>query len=100
MRNYVHIRRGYETQIYVECTECNRFVARYTLHRYTSDRPYESLLQHLTRHSTMSAKRMLRHVESFSQTVEDGFRRVKEIVRTHPERRRIEEIQMEIDETE
>ena len=82
---------GKPVQVYVRCKKCGSFVARYTLLRYTSDKPYESLLKAI-RCPRSSGRQMVRELEAFSEEVEADFKRVLEMLEGGEDGRKIEEI--------
>lgn len=91
-KNNVYIKEGEPVKVYVECANCGSFVARYTLLRYTSDKPYESLLRKLycLRHS--SGRNLLKEIEGFTTESGNEFEKVKLIVKDGREKRKVEEI--------
>ncbi|HDG68314.1 MAG TPA: hypothetical protein ENG11_04125 [candidate division Zixibacteria bacterium] len=82
---------GKPVQVYVRCKKCGSFVARYTLLRYTSDKPYESLLRTI-RCPRSSGRQMVHELEAFSEEVEADFKKVQEMLEVGEDRRKIEEI--------
>ncbi|MEO0098321.1 MAG: hypothetical protein ABIK99_06925 [candidate division WOR-3 bacterium] len=84
MINNVYVKTGESIKIYVECAKCGSFVARYTLFTYTSDKPYEVLLQKLKCLEYRSGKKALREIEEFNQSVAEEFRRVKSLLEEKP----------------
>jgi hypothetical protein len=91
-RNNVYFRKGKKIRIYIECARCGEFVSRYTLSGYTSDRPYESLLESMRSVRLNSGRRTLAMVGGFDADVRGEFEHVLELVRTSEDGRRIEEI--------
>ncbi|MBN2380845.1 hypothetical protein JXM67_13690 [candidate division WOR-3 bacterium] len=72
--NLVRVQTGKPVRVYVRCTDCGTFVARYTLERYTSDKTYESLLDYLRKHGHSISSRFRAHeVEGFSKEVEKEY---------------------------
>ena len=92
VRNNLFFYRGRRVRVYVQCLKCGEYVARYTLSGYTSDEPYESLLQKLRFTRLSSGKRALSMIEEFGDDIEEEFERVVELIRTNEDQRRIEEI--------
>ena len=92
VRNNLYFRRGQRVRVYIQCLKCGEYVARYTLGGYTSDEPYESLLQKLRFTRLTSGKRTLSMVEEFGEEIEEEFRHVVELIRTDEDQRRVEEI--------
>ncbi|MFO7637961.1 MAG: hypothetical protein R6X14_01450 [bacterium] len=90
--NLVHIRTGEPVRVYVKCNGCGSYVARYTLSRYTSDEPYESLLRLLRQYAYASGKRCLEEVEEFGTVIRAEFERVERLAAGSSEKRRVEEI--------
>ncbi len=90
--NLVYVRTGEDTRVYVKCADCNSYVARYILSRYTSDRSYESLLQNLRGFAHRSGKRCLEEIEEFGTMVEAEFEHVQKIAEANPQARRVEEM--------
>ena len=92
VRNNVYLEKGKRMKVYVECARCGGFVTRYTLLRYTSDEPYESLLRKLRFTRLNSGKRTLRLVETLGGDIEEEYTHVLELIRTSEDTRRMEEI--------
>ena len=92
VRNNVYICKGQPIRVYVQCSACKEYVARYTLRGYTSDEPYESLLRKLRYTKFTSGKRTLGMVEAFGEEVADEFIHVTGLIRTDEDERRMEEI--------
>jgi hypothetical protein len=90
MENLVRVEAGQHVKVYVRCLDCQTFVARYTLERYTSDKPYESLLKNLRGQSnTIGTRELAREIEAFSQEIEKEF---TETSRIPAARLRVEEM--------
>jgi hypothetical protein len=92
MRNNVYFCKGQNIRVYLECAECGSYVARYTLLRYTSDEPYESLLQKMRFTRVDSGREALRMVEAYDSDVQEEFKRVRELIKEHEDQRRMEQI--------
>jgi hypothetical protein len=92
VRNNMYFLKGRPLRVYVECVDCREFVARYTLRGYTSDKTYESLLRRLRDARLTSGKRTLRLVEGFGVDVEKEYARVLDLIRTHEDRRKVEDL--------
>jgi hypothetical protein len=92
VRNNLYFCRGQRVRVYVQCLKCGDYVARYTLGGYTSDEPYESLLQKLRFTRLTSGKRTLSMVEEFGEEIEKEYKHVVELIRTNEDQRRVEEI--------
>ena len=92
MCNRFHFVQGRRPRVYVQCSSCGAFVARYTLERYTSNKPYESLLDTLRTHHGESAHHVMRQLEAFGQEVAEGFQRVREMISCQEDPRKIEQI--------
>jgi hypothetical protein len=92
MKNNVYFCKGQPMRIYVQCSRCGEFVARYTLRGYTSNKTYESLLARMRFTKLTSGKRTLHIVEAFGEDVAKQYRHVTELVKTEQDKRRIEEI--------
>ncbi len=91
-RNNVYFCRGKRIRIYIECAKCGQFVSRYTLSGYTSDKPYESILERMRTIRLNSGKRTLAMVEGFGDDVRGEYEHVLELIRTQEDTRKIEEI--------
>ncbi len=77
--NLVRVEPGCPVRVYVRCSECGTFVARYTLERYTSDKPYESLLKFSRRGGCSIASRShAQELEGFSKKIETEFKETTE----------------------
>lgn len=72
--NMVRVEPGLPVKIYVRCSECKEFVARYTLERYTSDKPYESLLD-IYRHCgcSIASRTQAHELEGFTECIRREF---------------------------
>ena len=92
MKNNVYFCKGQRVRVYIQCAKCGRYAARYTLSAYTSDEPYESLLQKLRFTRLTSGKRTFSMVEEYCGEIEAEFVHVLELIRTQEDQRRIEEI--------
>ena len=91
-KNNVYFRKGKKIRIYIECAKCGQFVSRYTLSGYTSDKPYESILERMRTVRLNSGKRTLEMVEGFGDEVRGEYEHVLELIRTQEDNRKIEEI--------
>ncbi len=89
VKNLVHIRRGKPIRVYVKCAKCGAYVCRYTLRRYTSDQPYESLLKILCKCEPhhQSARELLDMVETFTKSISDEFERLVQMAEKEDPRR-------------
>ena len=92
MKNNMYFCKGQPVRVYVQCSGCGEFVARYTLRAYTSDKTYESLLQRMRFSKLASGKRTLQIVEGFGEDIATEFQHVLELVKTEEDQRSIEEI--------
>ena len=92
VRNNLYFCRGQRARVYVQCVKCGEYVARYTLGGYTSDEPYEALLQKLRFTRLTSGKRTFKMIEEFGEDIEEEFVHVLELIRTDEDQRRVEEI--------
>ena len=90
--NNVYFRKGKKIRIYIECAKCGEFVSRYTLSGYTSDKSYESILTRMRTIRLNSGKRTLDMVKGFGDDVRGEFEHVLDLIRTHEDERKIEEI--------
>jgi hypothetical protein len=92
LTNLVYVHTGDPVRVYVQCSDCGAFVARYVLSRYTSDQTYECLLRTLRRYAYASGKRALQEVEECGTTVQAEFERVKKLAREQPDSRPVVEL--------
>jgi hypothetical protein len=92
MRNHMYFCKGQPVRVYVQCSGCGEFVARYTLRAYTSNKTYESLLRRMRFAKLTSGKRTLRIVEGFGEDVAAEFQHVKDLVKTSEDQRKVEDI--------
>ncbi len=92
MKNNVYFCKGQSIRVYLECARCGSYVARYTLLGYTSDEPYESLLQKMRFTRVDSGREALKMVEAFGSDVQEEFKHVLELIKTHEDERRMEQI--------
>ena len=90
VNNFVKYNNG-TIRVYVECAHCGRFVARYTLQRYTSNKPYESLLLFF-RKPIESGRSTLKNIEVFTEEIDREFNKIKEQIKEKEEKKKIEEI--------
>jgi len=90
--NNVLITEKEEVKVYVECSNCGSFVSRYTLKRYTSNKPYESLLNYYSKRQQDSGRVILKNLEAFSKEIETEFKKVRETIKSREETKKIEEI--------
>lgn len=91
-KNYVYFKRGEKIKVYNECARCGRFVSRYTVTGYTSDKTYESLLLRMREWRLASGKRTLGIIEAFGEDVQKEYEHVREMVSRMEDPRKIEEI--------
>jgi hypothetical protein len=94
LENLVRVEEGKPLKIYVRCSRCRAFVARYIVATYTSDMSYESLLK-ILRSSQLSChdcRGSMRELEAFSRQVQEEFQRTEQQVEKKPENRLIVEI--------
>ncbi|OYD15434.1 hypothetical protein CH333_05740 [candidate division WOR-3 bacterium JGI_Cruoil_03_44_89] len=99
VKNNVYIKRGEPMRIYVECAKCGSFIARYTLTKYTSDKPYESLLKNLRKERFLGSRSAAKIIEEFSVPVSEAFEHIKKLRETLKEKRKVEEIIVELEKT-
>jgi hypothetical protein len=92
VKNNLYFCKGQPLRVYVQCSRCGEFVARYTLRGYTSDKTYESLLERLRFTRLTSGKRTLHIVEGFGSNIAREYQHVLDLVHTQEDQRRIEEI--------
>ena len=91
-KNNVYFRRGKKIRVYIECAKCGEFVSRYTLSGYTSEKSYESILLRMRTLRLNSGKRTLDILEGFDADVRGEFEHVLDLIKTHEDERRIDEI--------
>ena len=91
-KNNIYFCKGKKPRVYIECAECGKFVARYKLLSYTSDKSYESLLRKMRFTRANSGKRTMKMVEGFETSVKKEFEHVMCLVKTHEDKRHIEDI--------
>jgi hypothetical protein len=92
MRNNLYVSKGAPAKVYVQCADCDEFVARYTLRGYTSNKTYESLLERLRFSRLTSGKRTLHIVEAFGGEVDREYRHVLDLIKTQQDKRPVENI--------
>jgi len=92
VKNNLYFCKGQPVRVYVQCSDCGEFVARYALRTYTSNKTYESLLERMRFSKLTSGKRTLRIVEGFGEDIAAEFEHVLELVRTGEDQRRVEDI--------
>lgn len=90
--NNMLVEEGQPIKVYVQCCECGAFVARYTLEYYTSNEKYESLLNYCIKSHADSGRRMSRKIRTYSEEIEEEFKRCKELIKKGEDDRRVEEI--------
>ncbi|MEO0072165.1 MAG: hypothetical protein ABIK10_01815 [candidate division WOR-3 bacterium] len=86
LKNYVYVKTGEHIRVYVECVRCQKFVARYTLITYTSDKPYDVLRKRLKCLEYASGKKALRELEEYSRAIDEEFSKVKYLAERHQEK--------------
>lgn len=91
-KNNVYVKKGDKVKIHVECADCGSFVARYTLLRYTSDKPFETLLRKLRCFQLSSSRDVLKDVEAFGLEIASEFEYVRSLVKEKNEQRKVEEL--------
>lgn len=91
-KNYVYFKRGEKIKVYNECARCGRFVSRYTVTGYTSDKTYESLQMRVREWHPAGDKNTLGIVEPFDEKVHEEYEHVREMVSKMEDPRKIEEI--------
>jgi hypothetical protein len=86
--NYLYVRPGKPILVYVRCLKCKCYVCRYTLSRYTSDKPYDALLQMLGQGEAdgSSGRELKRRIESFTFEVKAEYDKVMELARREDSR--------------
>ncbi len=100
VKNNIYLKDRNTIMVYVECAKCGCFVARYTVKRYTSNKTYESLLQYLRNERLPGSRRAAKTIEEFSTTVEETFEHIKELRQSKDEKRKVEEIISETENTD
>lgn len=97
MENHVLMRPGRDVAVFVACSACGAFVARYSLKAYTCDDPYRSFLR-LMRQRRMASGSLARDTaESFREELMEEFRTAKEISAGREETRDLEELMDDLD---
>lgn len=91
-KNYVYFKRGEKIKVYNECARCGRFVSRYTVTGYTSDKTYESLMLRMREWHMDGGKRTLGIIEAFGEDVQREYEHVRDMVSKMEDPRKIEEI--------
>jgi hypothetical protein len=86
LTNYVYVKTGERIRVFVECANCHRFVASYTLLTYTSNKPYDVLLKKLKCLEYASGKKALRELEEYNRSIEEEFFKAKELALKHEEK--------------
>jgi hypothetical protein len=95
LRNNMYFCKGQPVRVYVQCSSCGEFVARYTLRAYTSNKTYESLLRRMRSAKLTSGKRTMRIVEGFGEDVATEYKHVLDLVKIREDQRKIEDIMAE-----
>ncbi|MCK4420898.1 hypothetical protein KAW18_15640 [candidate division WOR-3 bacterium] len=90
--NNIYVKEGEPVRVYVQCSKCGEFVARYTVDYYTSDKKYESLLRFVSTHCFDSGRNVCKRVESFDEGIKKEFERCKKLIKDKEEEKNIEEI--------
>ncbi len=94
LENLVRIEEGKPLKVYVRCSKCKTFVARYIVSTYTSDMSYGSLLR-ILRTSQLAChdcRGSMREVEAYSTQVRQEFQKTEQQVEKIPEDRLIVEM--------
>ncbi|MBN1423011.1 hypothetical protein JXA88_00505 [Candidatus Fermentibacteria bacterium] len=92
MLNYVMVKPGCDTEVFVECATCGAFVARYTLTTYTSEDPYRSYLRLMRKKRSDSGAATRQAGQKFVTEVWEGYRQAKDLVADSEEVDHLEEI--------
>jgi hypothetical protein len=91
-KNYVYFKRGEKIKVYNECARCGRFVSRYTVTGYTSDKTYESLILRMREWDPAGGRHTLGIVEAFDEDVQREYEHVRGMISKMEDPRKIEEI--------
>ena len=97
LSNYVLVRPGEDTAVFVECAECGAFVARYTLRAYTCEDPYRSYLRQMRSRNMSSGAATHEKAETFAGELWAGYRDVKKLTGEQEEARSVEDLLEETD---
>ena len=92
MQNFVRVIPGEDAEVFVECAECEAFVARYTLRSYTCDDPYRSYLRQMRTRGHDSGALAHKTSEEFSTRLWDDYAAVKQQVGEDEENRDVEDL--------
>ncbi len=90
--NNICIREGEPINVFVQCSKCGSFVARYTVDCYTSNKRYESLLQFVSKRCFDSGRITSKRLKSFDEEIMEEFEHCKQLIKENEDRKRIEEI--------
>ena len=94
LENIFQVKTGEPVKVFVRCSKCKSFVARYTLKCYTTNKTYESYLENMKSESE-SGYKILNEIEFLSQEIEQEFNRVVDLIETSEEKKKIEDIIIE-----
>ncbi|MCP4545980.1 MAG: hypothetical protein GY835_05880 [bacterium] len=92
MQNFILMEPGEDLRVFVECSECQEFVARYTLKFYTCEDPYRSFLRRMRHQRMSSGPAAAKASKAFSETLWEKFGKAKELAAAHEENRELEDI--------
>ncbi|HDS09546.1 MAG TPA: hypothetical protein ENN73_04900 [Firmicutes bacterium] len=98
MENILLFRAHEPVRVYVRCTNCKSFTARYTLERYLSDKTYQSYLENLLP-VRLSGKKVNEELEFLSEEVKNEFETITNALESAEEKdRKIEELIIDTEE--
>ncbi|MBN1756227.1 hypothetical protein JW877_08460 [bacterium] len=100
LKNIFYIKAGERPQVYVCCSECGTFVAKYILAQYISDQCYESLLE-MMRGPFDSGRNVAKRIKTLCFNAREGFNQVMNLLEKQGEEQKyLEDILMESDSLE
>ncbi|MCD6579454.1 hypothetical protein J7L48_08250 [bacterium] len=94
LENIFQVKTGEPVKVFVRCSKCGAFVARYTLKCYTTNKTYESYIENLKGESE-SGHKTLNEIEFLSQDIQKEFKRLTGLIKTSEEKKKIEDIIIE-----
>lgn len=94
LENIFQVKQGEPVRVFVRCSKCKSFVARYTLKCYTTNKTYESYIENYKGESE-SGQKTLKEIEFLSQDIKEEFERLNKLLETAEEKRKIEDIIIE-----
>jgi hypothetical protein len=92
MRNNMYFVTGRDVKVYVQCADCDEYVASYVISGYATECNYQSYLRSLRFKRMSSGKRVLKKIQDFDDKLRAEYEHVLELIRTQEDEHLIPEI--------